>query len=216
MIVSSNYLNIHYDIYGFYSDIEKLEFLIDNDRNLLKGISKKIIFLHRISIHLYNNEYYLNYLISDILYSLRCIMNGQERYFYFNLRSTIENFLKFILNIKKDQTPSIKGLFQDLKSCHPKSNEILRQQYGKYCDYIHNNQHANLNIAKSFLETNKESFKKISTSIHDFNLIISTIVEYFIIRENNSIDSLFYGVKRELKKLIGNSLYSKFQKNKEF
>ncbi|AOM39690.1 hypothetical protein [Xenorhabdus hominickii] len=192
-----------------------------NDINLMTSMIKQamlynLILLNRESL---NNKSYVNGIIYDILNAIISIMNGRERYVHLNIRSMIEHVSRIALN-KKYKGGDFDGTvrrkdFEFLKKekNHSKSNwKYLHDCYIRSCYYIHSSPKADLNFTATFNELVNDDYKTVkSKQIINLHKIISSITNIFLLYFSSEVSDVFFRTQKELKFLLGNSLYKTYQ-----
>ncbi|MFQ1048490.1 hypothetical protein, partial [Avibacterium paragallinarum] len=185
----------------------------DTDKNNLKCIVKRMTFISIIKNEHSENSF-LKGLFSDLLYAMYCIKENQERYFYFNLRSSIENFLRFALNKKNEDSTGVRNLFTEFEQINKEAKNKLNSEYAYCCNYVHNNHIANIEHTSFFIQCKTQSFCSLKMAISHFLNIINEIIKYLIIHLNMLVDGAFHRAKSQLKFLLGDKLHQKFTLHK--
>ena len=142
--------NILGTISSFREEFENIpdKFVADT----LISTTKKAIFLKILHDRSLQNNRYLLSIIYDLLCCMSTIKKSEERYFYFNLRSCIENAIRFFLNKQSDDETGVGRLFSEFKEKYKNLDSVssLARIYSKACNYVHNNSKADIDISRSY------------------------------------------------------------------
>lgn len=185
-------------------------------KNNIIGVVKRIIFLDLILKD--SGEYpkrYSQSMIYDSLNAILSIINGNERYFYFDFRSLIENSIRsFLLLNDKDRT-GINEMFENFKKLEIGNYQLIVNYYSRSCDYVHNNARASLPITNSFTElknniSNEDLMVKRSTELLS---LLSEICFIYSITHYEIVEHVFYRKKSTLKRLLSQKTFEKINKH---
>ena len=140
---------------------------------------RKIILLKLASQQdsLLNNRF-LQGIIFDALFALKEVKNN-ERYFYFNIRSLLENLMRFILKLKNNDKTGILQLNKQFSKLKFNHYEKLTTIYTKACNFVHNNELSDLKLIVYYQEINEvsnlciEKQEDLSLLLRDIGHIIS-------------------------------------------
>lgn len=192
----------------------------DLDKNTLMQIANNIIFLKNFGNSL-KQTHYLDSLIQDSLSIIDSFSHKSERYYYFILRSFIENFLRVLLNLEDNDSTGIMKLFRSSKKTLEKFEsafeifENIETQYDRCCLFVHSNIKANTEISIYFskiLERNDfNDINKINSTLKQFGFLLEDIIKILIIRHYETIDSSFYRNKVLLRQILSNENYTNFR-----
>lgn len=211
------------DPYNFRNELLVLKELIapyalnQNEHNLVINSFKHIMLYNHISGEPVFHQY-LQGLIYDSLNSLVSIFSGKERYFHLNIRSLVENIARIVL--KKQQTDDVFSDFirsEDFAFLKAKSQNViwnyLHQIYSTACLYVHSSPSANLNVTHTFEQLMKDdTCTDRMTQIKKLQQTLNYVTTLLIINFNTEISDVFIRTRRELKFLIGNSLFKMYEK----
>ncbi|TYR72702.1 hypothetical protein FZC79_22015 [Rossellomorea vietnamensis] len=199
----------------------ELEFnnLDEQEKNHLRFILKRIVFLKYL-IRQNGEDYRLNALTSDIMYLISSIKKGETRYYYFNLRSIIEQSLRLINGITSKDTisnASIMEKTQELVSEHSVeiNLDIIKDEYNTSCLYVHGNEDAKMELAQFY--NNCMENKPIKGLSQKLNVLVKLIKELFdliLVSQNSIVDAAYHRRKTILKFLVGQQSYQKFEQYK--
>lgn len=105
-------------------EIDLLKNKVNTFVNSLDGIEneditfiiKKIIFFKILTDPAYKNlNIFFSRLISDLYCILDCINKGEIRYYFFNYRSFIENYLRLLMNVTVEENHITQDVFLQFK-----------------------------------------------------------------------------------------------------
>lgn len=187
------------------NSIKVFENISQSDSEALIRITKKFIFLKTVYNHpnVSGKEYYYC-LLEDALTSIREINNNNQRYFYLNLRSMLENALR-MLNFPNSDPKSfsvnkrgLEKIYKEIES-DPKFQSILdqmyNQQYTKSCSFVHGDiERINFQNDIDFIYSQFDtSYKPISTSemLSDLEKALHNIAWIMLPIYYEIIDSIF-------------------------
>ncbi|HDR1420311.1 TPA: hypothetical protein QB189_002279 [Pasteurella multocida] len=195
---------------NFYAELDSWSNLSEStDKNNVRCIIKRMTFLYIIKKRNQENNFFRG-MFSDLLYAMHCIKTNQERYFYFNLRSAIENFLRCALYKGNTDNTGVRELFNEFSQKQKSIRDKLNSEYVKCCNYVHNNHIANLNYSNAFLECERQTFSSVSTAVNHLLNVINYFIKYFIFEESDCVDATFHRAKSQLKYLVGNAIYKQY------
>ncbi|OTA15646.1 hypothetical protein Xvie_02499 [Xenorhabdus vietnamensis] len=177
------------DPYNILETVTKFknEFIsIENQyvRDCLISTVKKTLLLKIIHNKTLTNNRYLLSIIYDFLCCISSINLNEERYFYFNLRSSIENIIRFSLDKPNDDETGITRLFTQFKDKYKNISGVssLSRAYSDACNYVHNNIKAGLDLSKSFSYINgtknlpTKRLKSLAKELHEVQSSIDEIL----------------------------------------
>lgn len=211
------------DVKGEISKFVTAEFplLKEVDKNNLICIVKKIILLKYV-LRQVNGHYKISAMISDLLYLIRSLQVGEERYYYFNIRSIIEHTLRIINDIDTTNTITNSEIMnmtqQVIAAKDAKINfAVIMDEYTKSCLYVHGNENANMNLNEYYqcCLDEKGIMKDITLKLNVLIKLLNELFELIVICQNNLIDSAFHRRKTILKYLLGEKSFSVFESYKE-
>ena len=208
------------DVKSEIKEFVSIEFnvLRELDKNNLMFILKKIVFLKYLARQV-SWDYRINAITSDIMYLIRSMKTGEERYYYFNLRSIIEHILRIVNDIDSTNTISnsdVMELTQNLITIKKAriNMALIKDEYTKSCLYIHGSEKARMDLA-NFYENcleDKGMIKEISSKLTILVKLLKELFDLILISQNSNIDAAFFSRKTVLKYLIGDNSYSIFEK----
>ncbi|AVK84433.1 hypothetical protein C3943_13065 [Lysinibacillus sp. B2A1] len=203
-----------------FIDLE-FSFLEIKDKNNLIFILKKIVFLKYL-IRQESSNYILNALTSDIMYLIGNMKKGEERYYYFNIRSIIEQSLRLINNLTSTDTISNSSVMENTDSIVNQYNasinmDIIKDEYIKSCRYVHGNENANMNLAVMYQDCIQEKgiIEGISVKLNQLVKLLQALFDLIIITQNNLIDAAFFRRKTILEYLVGTKSFIVFETYKQ-
>lgn len=211
------------DVKGEINDFIKAEFsdVKEIDRNKIIFIIKKIVLLKYLTRQA-NSDYRFNALISDIMYLIRSIKTGEERYYYFNLRSIIEHSLRIVNNIDSTNTISNNDIMEITKELIASKDasiniSLIKDEYNKSCLYVHGNEKARMNLAAYYQNCfeHKGLIEGISQKLNVLIKMLKELFDLMLISQNNIVDAAFFRRKTILKYLLVEGSYSIFEAYKE-
>lgn len=187
----------------------------------VRKVAKSIIFYKYFENNLPDNHY-LNSLIQDALTILDSLTHKSERYYYFILRSYIENFMRVMLSLREDDS---MGIMKLIKNCQKRSNEYMiapetfegiNNQYSECCLHVHSNIEAKTEIS-TYLDRiiNRNDFhneKYVEDALEKFLITLNNSITLLLITRTESIDSSFYRNKDILKMVLTEDNYFTFTK----
>lgn len=198
-----------------FSDLKEME------RNKLNFIMKKIVFLKYV-VRQTDSDYRFHALISDIMYLVKSIRNGEERYYYFNVRSIIEQSLRIINNIDSTNTITNAEIIDITKNMIQEYDatinlNIIKSEYTKSCLYVHGNENASMSLAAFYQQCEEDTgiINEVSVKLNVLVKMLKELLDLILISQNTIIDAAFFGRKTILKYLLGEHSYSVFLKYKE-
>lgn len=199
----------------------EFDILRELEKNNLKFILKKLVFMKYLARQV-SWDYRVNAISSDIMYLIRSIQTGEERYYYFNLRSIIEHILRIVNDIDSTNTitnSDIMELTQELITLKKADINLalIKDEYTKSCLFIHGSEKAGMDLAVFYQNCLEEKgmIKDVSVKLNVLVKLLNELFNLILISQNSNIDAAFFGRKTVLKYLIGDSSYSIFEKYQE-
>lgn len=147
---------LHPDPYFLYEQEkrfkEEFKELSDSDLENLLYFVRKIMLLKLITQQdtLKSNRF-LQGIIYDALFALKEIKSN-ERYFYFNIRSLIENLMRFVIKLENDSSMGVTKLEREFSKYSLFHQQRLVSIYGEACNFVHNNQLSGLDLEVNYQE----------------------------------------------------------------
>lgn len=208
-------------------DVEKFLKLIsakekDWDEELLKSIAYGTIFLKYIEDNT-TNTHYIKSFVQDALSIIDSLCHKSQRYYYFILRSYIENLLRVLLQLQDDDAMGVMKLFKNTKRFLGDFDEAtiifeqIEQQYNECSLFVHSNIKADEEISgflkNIFVRNDFDEPLKVNTSLLKFESILNSSIKLFLISHSQTIDSCFYRKKDILRKILSEENYDLFSKS---
>ncbi|HHN8402984.1 TPA: hypothetical protein ACRRXZ_001498 [Morganella morganii] len=176
--------------------------------------SKKIIFLKILyEKSLMENRHLLS-MVYDFLGCISTIKNNEYRYFYFNIRSCIENSIRFFLNKDNDDEIGVTRMFTEFKELYKGMPEVssIARVYSDACNYVHNNIKADIDVSRSYkyIDGSKEFNEKKSKQLcKDLLSVHSSLNGLLIVNNSEDIKYSFLYLNENIKYLINKSFLEK-------
>ncbi|SIS97937.1 hypothetical protein [Salimicrobium salexigens] len=182
-------------------------------QNIQRGIVKRIIFL-KIFLQTKEPSHYPNALLYDSLTSLHTLATRSERYFFFNIRSLIENTLRTILNLTDFDRTGVNELFRISRDKYASNTKIievislLSDKYTYSSNFVHSNISANMEINLYFKEVTNQSTsdKDLTKLLNLFLLILTKISEIIVIVFPDEVEHIFHRKKETLIYLVNQKI----------
>lgn len=186
------------------------------DKNNINYILKKIVFL-KYYLRQVSPDYRVSSMISDLLYLIRTIQLGEERYYYFNVRSIIEHSLRIINHIESTDTITNSEILKltdqiVINKSIQVNLSLVKDEYSKSCLFVHGNQNSNMNLNEFYQSclNNEGIINEVSKKLSVLVKLLTELFALILITQNDKIDAAFYRRKSILKYLLGEALYSTF------
>ncbi|MFJ8529651.1 hypothetical protein [Bacillus sp. NPDC094106] len=167
------------------------------------------------------NKHYLKCLVQDSLSIVDSLCQKSQRYYYFILRSYIENFFRSLLQLEDTDATGVIRLFKNGKKMIEENDEIsdsyekLEAVYSECCLFVHSNINSGDEInefLKSILERNDfENPVNVNVFLEKFNEILDLSIVIFLTCHTEMVDSSFYRKKDILKKILSEKNYIIFR-----
>ncbi|MBT2644758.1 hypothetical protein J7I80_21295 [Bacillus sp. ISL-41] len=190
------------------------------EKNNLKFVLKKVVFLKYL-IRQSGKDFRYQALTSDIMYLIRSIKKGEERYYYFNLRSIIEQSLRIINNIESTDTISNSDIMEITKALIEEKKvginlDIIKDEYHTCCLYVHGNENADMELAEFYQNCidNNILIKNLPRKLSVLVKLLKEIFDLIIISQNAVVDAAYHRRKSILKFLAGDQSFLKFEQFK--
>lgn len=214
----SEYLYVKEDIAEF---VDMLGYTNQEDLELLRFISKKIIFLKDIKSVIPEIDdsvsFYINQIISDLIYLIESYQKNELRYTYLNMRSLIEGFARLFSLVesgtnKVSMTLLLENIneyinLNDLVDSNGKKLEYsrLKSLYKECCLYVHGNIKANFSLLEYYKEIQNKSItlqqkRKLNS---DIKFLINVLITIACYRFSSPLNDIFFRGKLKLEFLIG-------------
>jgi len=206
----SNFLTIDpYNVLGtvskFKEDLKVIpdQYVVDS---LISAV-KKSIFLKIIHEKSLRGNRHLLSVIYDFLGCISAIKKNEDRYFYFNIRSCIENSIRFLLNKDNDDEIGVTRMFSEFKERYKGVDGVsaLTRVYSDACNYVHNNVKADIDVSKSYkyIDSSKIFEKKKSRNLcNDLVSVQSSLDNFLLINNKEDIKYSFLYLNENIEYLI--------------
>lgn len=194
--------------------------LNQHDQNNVVFLLKKVVLFKYIINH-ETKDYRFKALISDFLYLIDCILNKNSRYYFLNLRSIIEHFLRIFNDIcSKDKTPNYDIIIKTkdkIKRMQQETNvniSIITGEYAESCNYVHGNISANFSLIQYYSEISQDNFHDLSSVLRRTCKLIDELLKLFFYSHTNLIDHVFYRRKSILEYLTNDTVVEIIKREK--
>lgn len=195
--------------------------LNNEDEELIRFLSKKLVFLKEIKISIGSNEmvFYIDQMISDLLYLIDSYFKNEIRYIYLNIRSLIEAYARlFSLVDPKTNRITMTNLLDNINSYisinslkDNKGNVLdyprLKGLYSECCLYVHGSINANYSLADYYKELFEvvtiRQKRKIS---NDIKFLVNLLITISCYRFSSILNDFFFRGKKKMSYLIGDFL----------
>lgn len=206
-------------------DIEKFIEILDVSGNswddeILKEIAYSTMFFKSIEVQ-DENKHYLKCLVQDILSILDAVGHKSQRYYYFILRSFIENFLRVLLKLQDNDATGIMKLFSNAKRLVNSQEGIenlyekLEEVYAECCLFVHSNIKSGDEVneyLKVILERNDfANIEIVNSFLKEFNALLEISIEVLLVCHTELIDNSFYRKVDVLREILSEKNYSIFR-----
>ena len=186
---------------------EQFSGMVEQDRNNMISILKKVV-LMKYLVRQNPDDFRLQALLSDLIYLVDSVINGEIRYYYFNMRSIIEQSLRVINMLDSAETIPNYDIMKKteeivLDSGFQFNLDIIKYEYSKSCHYVHGSSNANMNLVKIYSDCLDKS-KYIDNLNQKLNELVKLLKEIFrLVFLSNSllVDAAFHRRKSILKYL---------------
>jgi len=207
------------DIKSEINSFIELEFnmLEELEKNNLKFVLKRVVFLKYLIRQ--SGDFRFQALTSDIIYLISSIKKGETRYYYFNLRSIIEQALRIVNNIDSTNTmpnTSIMEKTQELVNANQViiNLDVIKDEYSTACLYVHGSENADMDLAGVYQDCIEHN-NQIQNSPQKLKVLVKLLKELFdliLISQNAMVDAAYHRRKSILKFLVGNPSYLQFER----
>ncbi|BCC18520.1 TPA: hypothetical protein ACLE2C_003584 [Bacillus paranthracis] len=209
------------DIKSEINSFIELEFntLEELEKNNLRFVLKRVVFLKYLIRQ--SSDFRFEALTSDIIHLISSIKKGESRYYYFNLRSIIEQALRIVNNIDSTNTIPNTSIMEKTKKLVDASQvsinlDVIQDEYNTSCLYVHGNENADMNLAE-FYQNCIEHNNQIQHLPRKLKVLVKLLNELFdliLISQNAIVDAAYHRRKSILKFLVGNPSYLQFERFK--
>lgn len=195
-------------------------FLDELEKNNLRFVLKRVVFLKYL-IRQTGGDFRFQALASDIMYLISSIKKGETRYYYFNLRSIIEQALRIINNIDSTDTITNSSIMEKTKELIDVNAivinlDVIKNEYSTSCLYVHGNENANMELAEFYqncIEHNNQ-IENLSQKLRVLVKLLKELFDLILIIQNSVVDAAYHRRKSILKFLVGGNSFFKFQQFK--
>lgn len=192
----------------------------EEEKNNLRFVLKKIVFLKYL-IRQSEGDFRFLALTSDIMYLISSIKKGETRYYYFNLRSIIEQALRIINNIDSTDTISNSSVIDKTKELIEVNRvainlDVIKDEYNTSCLYVHGNENAKMQLAEFFqncFESNNQ-IENLTQKLRVLVKLINSLINLILVSQNFIVDAAYHRRKSILKFLLGEQSYLIFEQFK--
>ena len=186
------------------------------DHEEIAFIVKKIIFFKMLTGSTSQNlSIFFSRLISDLYCILDCLEKEQNRYYFFNYRSLIENYLRLLMNVTVEENHVTQDVFLKFKKKFTSEfissdliltedeYSLIRSEYKESCQYVHGSDVLNDELIFVFedFESNKIDNKK--KKIEKIIQILKIFNRLLLFENFNLINGIFHRKKTSLEYLCG-------------
>lgn len=182
--------------------------LEQKDIEFYRFIGKQIIFYKKILVA-YPKSFFIRVLISDYYSLIINDIKKENRYYYLNQRSIIENYLRTIDKNEENHSHVTRKTFINIKE----NNEISEEQYSKLmneykiaCSYIHGGLIMSDYLVSNFQESIKLkteiSYRKKESQRYQFIDLINILNTLFLDNNADAVASAFHRSRVLLEYLV--------------
>jgi hypothetical protein len=199
-----------------FSNFLKEEIVIDS----LKKYHRKLRALNLFSHELKNeyNHFYLEECVSDLIGTIPLLVQGYYKQVNFSIRSSIENFFKFLYSNfinKNDNSVELKvsKLLEDVLNHFKKQKDIkleldkLTRLYSDFCNFVHTNSQIYASLVKYLVNYPVLSAENLSQTTNNAVETIKSIIIILL----NTYDKLFANISIIRRQEILESFNHKFK-----
>lgn len=181
----------------------------EHTKNYYISICKKIVFLKYL-IRQMPSDYKYRAFLSDLIYLLNSIKCGEERYYYLNVRSLIEQSMRIIAGVEDTETITNFELMQKIVSVKKSINhvrsvntDIIQDQYSNACLYVHGSSFAQMELAEYYINTFEKDkvIENLETKLNQLLILLKSIFSLVIICKSALVDAAFHRRKSILRYL---------------
>lgn len=208
--------NIKEEINDFIDS--KLVSFEELEKNNIRFVLKKIVLTKYLLIH-NKSDYRYKALSSDLMYLINSIKKGEIRYYFFNLRSIIEQALRIINNINSTEiinNVEVMNQTQELINSHGFYIEldVIRESYKTSCLYVHGNESVDIGIIEYYENSFEKNvqIKNVRRKLKVLIKLLTNLFDLIILIHVHEVDAAFHRRKTILKYLIGEKSYNEFYK----
>jgi hypothetical protein len=185
----------------------------ENRRNQLINICKKVV-LAKYLIRQEPSDSRYRALLSDLCYLLNSIESGETRYYYFNVRSVIEQSLRIIADVEDTSTITNVELMEkadlikgSISQAHLINTDIIKDEYSKSCLYIHGNSQADMNLVSYYINAFHQSkqIDNLDTKLNQLIALLNSLFALLLICKSEMVDGAFHRRKSILRYLINDN-----------
>lgn len=217
-LVMTTYLKA--EIIAFLNNIKEAYNIDKCENDFLIFISKKIIFLKIIKNSLNDQDdakFYVDQLISDLMYLIDSYLNGNLRYTQLNIRSMIEGVARIFNGVSVRTKQLTMTTLLDNINRYIQNNEVVdgkgkklkyedvKSLYSESCLFVHGNVNAHYSLVEFFNELGKIkiSSRRKKVLMEKIERLVNLLINISSYRFATDLNDIFFKEKFELKYLIG-------------
>lgn len=217
-LVMTTYLKA--EIIAFLNNIKEVYNIDKCENDFLIFISKKIIFLKIIKNSLNDQDdakFYVDQLISDLMYLIDSYLNGNLRYTQLNIRSMIEGVARIFNGVSVRTKQLTMTTLLDNINRYIQNNEVVdgkgkklkyedvKSLYSESCLFVHGNVNAHYSLVEFFNELGKIkiSSRRKKVLMEKIERLVNLLINISSYRFATDLNDIFFKEKFELKYLIG-------------
>lgn len=208
------------EIIAFLNNIKEAYNIDKCENDFLIFISKKIIFLKIIKNSLNDQDdakFYVDQLISDLMYLIDSYLNGNLRYTQLNIRSMIEGVARIFNGVSVRTKQLTMTTLLDNINRYIQNNEVVdgkgkklkyedvKSLYSESCLFVHGNVNAHYSLVEFFNELGKIkiSSRRKKVLMEKIERLVNLLINISSYRFATDLNDIFFKEKFELKYLIG-------------
>ena len=208
------------DINSLKDEVNRFIALVNNeliDKKKLKNITKNLLFQKEVLVNeTFGNSYYNKVYIYNCLLMIETLKHNSILFFYQVYRTSIENFIRSVLDFDDNDETGVNAMFDLLYSKIETSDELvgvynfIKGEYGKACDYVHSNIKSNISIYLYYdqIINSDEINNEVTDSLVDKIMTLEKMTSKMIlIMFNLHIETLYYRRYEVLEFLVGKKAF---------
>lgn len=169
----------------------------EHNKNYLINILKKVILIKYLIRQ--KDDYRLQAMLSDLIHLIRCLKEGEIRYYYLNLRSLIEQALRIGNNVESTDTITNTDIMNKTESYISSSQfavnlDIIKNEYSRSCLYVHGNSNANMPLAELYFDCINQSreIEGLNQKLSELVKLLKELFKTIFISNSAFIDAAFH------------------------